>query len=42
MTFRLALTLDAEHPDRPTRPSVAEEPLELLGAEGFVLAFAAV
>jgi peptidoglycan/xylan/chitin deacetylase (PgdA/CDA1 family) len=33
MTFRVALTFDAEHPDRPTRAGVAEELLELLATE---------
>jgi peptidoglycan/xylan/chitin deacetylase (PgdA/CDA1 family) len=33
MTIRVALTFDAEHPDRPTRPGVAEEILDLLAAE---------
>jgi peptidoglycan/xylan/chitin deacetylase (PgdA/CDA1 family) len=33
MPFRVALTFDAEHPDRPTRPGVAEELLDLLAAE---------
>jgi peptidoglycan/xylan/chitin deacetylase (PgdA/CDA1 family) len=30
MTFRVALTFDAEHPDRPTEPGVAETILETL------------
>ena len=33
MPFRVALTFDAEHPDRPTRPGVAEGLLDLLAAE---------
>lgn len=32
MAVRVALTFDAEHPDRPTRPGVAEGILELLAA----------
>jgi peptidoglycan-N-acetylglucosamine deacetylase len=32
--FRVALTFDAEHPDRPTRPGVLESILETLGAAG--------
>jgi len=30
MTFRVALTFDAEHPDRPTAPGVAEVILTIL------------
>jgi peptidoglycan/xylan/chitin deacetylase (PgdA/CDA1 family) len=30
MTFRVALTFDAEHPDRPTEPGVAETILTIL------------
>jgi peptidoglycan/xylan/chitin deacetylase (PgdA/CDA1 family) len=33
VSFRVALTFDAEHPDRPTRPGVAEELLDLLASE---------
>lgn len=32
--FRVALTLDAEHPDRPTVPGVTERILDLLGESG--------
>ena len=32
MTFRVALTFDAEHPDRPTEPGVAESILATLDA----------
>ena len=32
--MRVALTLDAEHPDRPHRPGVADEILALLAAQG--------
>jgi peptidoglycan-N-acetylglucosamine deacetylase len=32
-TFRVALTFDAEHPDRPSRPGVAEELIETLDRE---------
>jgi peptidoglycan/xylan/chitin deacetylase (PgdA/CDA1 family) len=34
MTFRVALTFDAEHPDRPTRPGTAEALLAALGQRG--------
>jgi peptidoglycan-N-acetylglucosamine deacetylase len=37
--FRVALTFDAEHPDRPTRPGVAEELLVLLATEQVRAAF---
>jgi peptidoglycan/xylan/chitin deacetylase (PgdA/CDA1 family) len=32
--FRVALTFDAEHPDRPTRPGVADGLLETLASAG--------
>ena len=34
MPFRVALTLDVEHPDRPTRSGVTEELLEAMAARG--------
>jgi len=34
MTFRVALTFDAEHPDRPTEPGVAETILTILDGAG--------
>ncbi len=34
MTFRVALTFDAEHPDRPTQPGVAETILSTLERAG--------
>jgi len=34
MTFRVALTFDAEHPDRPHRTAATERVLDLLDAEG--------
>ena len=34
MTFRVALTFDAEHPDRPTQPGVAESILDRLEGAG--------
>jgi peptidoglycan/xylan/chitin deacetylase (PgdA/CDA1 family) len=37
--FRVALTFDAEHPDRPTRPGVAEELVALLASEGLRATF---
>jgi peptidoglycan/xylan/chitin deacetylase (PgdA/CDA1 family) len=34
MTFRVALTFDAEHPDRPTQPGVADSILTVLERSG--------
>lgn len=34
MTFRVALTFDAEHPDRPTEPGVADSILTVLERSG--------
>jgi peptidoglycan/xylan/chitin deacetylase (PgdA/CDA1 family) len=34
VTTRIALTFDAEHPDRPCRPGVQEEILDVLDREG--------
>ena len=39
MTFRVALTFDAEHPDRPHRPGATERVLDLLEKEGVVASF---
>ena len=37
--FRVALTFDAEHPDRPHRPRATEAVLDLLDAEGIKATF---
>jgi len=39
MTFRVALTFDAEHPDRPHRVGATERVLDLLDAEGITASF---
>ncbi|HEY7702569.1 MAG TPA: polysaccharide deacetylase family protein [Candidatus Limnocylindrales bacterium] len=39
MTFRVALTFDAEHPDRPHRVGATEAVLDLLDAEGITSTF---
>ncbi|HLY14539.1 MAG TPA: polysaccharide deacetylase family protein [Candidatus Limnocylindrales bacterium] len=39
MTFRVALTFDAEHPDRPTEPGVAESILDHLRDAGVRASF---
>jgi len=39
MTFRVALTFDAEHPDRPHRAGATERVLDTLDAEGVVTTF---
>lgn len=39
MTFRVALTFDAEHPDRPHRTGGTERVLDLLDAEGIKATF---
>jgi peptidoglycan/xylan/chitin deacetylase (PgdA/CDA1 family) len=39
MTFRVALTFDAEHPDRPHRAGGTERVLEVLDAEGVKATF---
>ncbi len=39
MTFRVALTFDAEHPDRPHRAGGTERVLDLLDAEGVKATF---
>jgi peptidoglycan/xylan/chitin deacetylase (PgdA/CDA1 family) len=39
MTFRVALTFDAEHPDRPHRIGATERVLDRLAAEGITATF---
>jgi peptidoglycan-N-acetylglucosamine deacetylase len=39
MTFRVALTFDAEHPDRPHRGGGTERVLDMLDAEGVAATF---
>ena len=39
MTFRVALTFDAEHPDRPFRTGGTERVLDLLSGEGVAATF---